>query len=195
MKEDPYLRQLLYEQPTPPRKLRLLDVYRRELRKKGMLISGAVGLLGICGIWIFIGSRSFDLDLGEWVFLAVLMFISVIAFAAASLGPFMRHKILRDGVVTTGKIVEVDHIEGSDATLGAVRNGGIAIAKILVQNGERSFVSEWEVDDPSWREVTKGTQLRLFIPPDKDMVTDVLGIIETTQPVGRLNSESLRSSP
>jgi hypothetical protein len=181
MKEDQYLRQLLHEQPTPPRKLRLLEVYQRELRKKGMLISGTVGLLGACGIWIFIGSRSFDLDLGEWVLLAVLMFISVMAFAAAILGPFMRHKILRDGVVANGKIVEVNHIEGSDSTLGAVRNGGIAIAKILVQNGKRSFVSDWEVDDPSWREVTKGTQLRLFIPPDKDMVTDVLGIIETTQ--------------
>lgn len=182
MKEDLYLRQLLYEQPTPPRNLKLFEVYRREFKKTGVFISGLSGILGICGISIFVINHSFELDLTEWILLAVFMLISAIAFAAAGAGPFMRHTILRNGIVTNGEIVEVGYIEGSAATLAAMRNGGIAVAKILVQNGDKNFISEWEFDGSLWSEVKKGSQLRLLIHPNKFIVTDILGIIETTKP-------------
>ncbi|MBC2603150.1 hypothetical protein [Puniceicoccus vermicola] len=182
MKDDLHLLQLVAEQPTPPRKLKISEVYQRELKKKGSLISGGVGLLGIFGISIFIISRSFNLELSEWLLLLVFAFISLIALSVTSIGPIIRHNILKNGIVTIGTVTEVNQFDGSDATLGALRSGGISVAKICVKTATGTFIAEWDFDGPDWRKIEEGTQLKLLISPNRDIVTDIVEIKPKTQP-------------
>jgi hypothetical protein len=180
MKRNEWILQVLAAQPEPPREVCMRDNYWRNFCTLGNFTLLFIGLLFLSG---GIVGFSNNYSSGEAIAFGIFLVIGILLLLLSLLAPIASINLVKKGQIREAIIEDVTFQAGSDATIEAVNNGGIAVGVLRVVklgSGECAS-SEFECDDPWACKISKGSRVLVLTHWKTGVVCELLGLKEEMQ--------------